>query len=288
MLLFRKLRSSSARHKRIDRSFLRMAQAVLVVHSLWSLIVWVSELESVRIGRVVIEGVRSVPVEPLTNSAWEALPQDYFGLSRANTVFLPAETIRERIKSASDRFAAVDLRVDKHTLLVVVEERVPELFWCPGAKEGEALSDFQKNELSDCFFASKDGYIFSAAPLYSGFPFTVYRTTPTTTPWRADNPVGPVGRTILPPDELARTQDLLRALRGENIAPREMIARGDGDYEIMSDQPWSILWSSQLTPKETARRLHLVMFEIEKGAKDPEAVPVSMIDLRFGNKVFYK
>lgn len=287
----RKLRSRSARHRRIDLVFLRAAQTVLVVHSLWSLVIWTAERDVFAIRRVEVDGTRALSAARMEALARSELSGDILGLPFNNTLAAPRGEIAAVLRAESDRVARVSVIAKTHVLRVSVTERVPEFLWCSsrGHTEDDVASTTPPGapQLIGCFFASSDGYIFASAPDYSGYPLFVYRTEATST--NANAATFPLGQYVLAARDHALVGDFLDELRRAGIAPREVIERGGGDYEITSDQAWRIMWASEMGATESVRRLGLVVRELDEDKKtDAGGESVSMIDLRFGNKVFYK
>ena len=60
----------------------------------------------------------------------------------------------------------------------------------------------------------------------------------------------------------------------------------DNDVRIKTDKEWDILWTTTKDSAESVMNMQLVLESIKKDSKGEQKI--SMIDLRFGNKIFYK
>jgi hypothetical protein len=257
---------------------------------IWATVVWVSERAMFRIDAVNVVGTRVVSKEQIILLAQnEMMPKLLGGINRANTLFVPTPAIIEKISNESDWIKHVDTSVERHTLNILLEERAPELLWClpsPDALTSSSSEEVRRSVLEGCYFVNKEGYIFGKAPDYSGRPFVIFESMPSSTLSVATGTTVTIGGYILPPDELRRVTHLQNLLLAKGVVVEQVIARDPGDYLFRIDRPWKLLVSTIVEPEEIVRRLNLVEEEIAKEHTD--ATPVSVIDLRFGNKIFYR
>lgn len=299
MFFYRKLRSSAARQARIDRIFRNIAYVLMVVYVLWVLTVWVSQRAIFHIDTIVVTGTYAVSANDLREIADRILGKKVLGVERRNSLFAPTGTISDFIYRESDRILSVDTGVYGHTLRVGIVERMPAYLWCPPTisdsvrNESGALSPTSKEEAREgCYFASVDGYIFAPAPVYAGYPFFEFRTMATSGPAdRLPTLAEPVGLYVLPVDALRSAMTLRAHLAEKEIIVRSISLTADGDMAFMLDSGRTLLWSPTLSPGEAARRLILALPEINRAdaTAQSEGTPlISIIDLRFGNKIFYK
>lgn len=269
---------------------MRIAQGVLVLYTLWFLIVWISEREVFRVNVVHVIGAHDVSPDDVAELVRGIMNTTTLGVRRDTTLFLPRERISDSVFRESDGIINVGLSIDDHVLTIRVDERAPGLLWCSPDTDipGEAGGDGETMPAEGCYYASPDGYIYSPAPIYAGYPFPVYRSYATSGPSERLSTLGaPIGLYILPRETLEKVEGLRRELVIGGYHIRDITALPDGDFSVRVDRPWKILWSPTLSPAEALRRLQLTEPVIAEGKGSSDAPPVSVVDLRFGNKIFY-
>src|SRR3989338_168338 len=199
-------------------------------------------------------------------------------IDRDNFLLYPKRAITSAIKSLDARVKEVDIvLIDRRRLVATVSEYAPALLWCPPERISATTT-----VTTGCYFADHEGHIFAPAPEYSGNPFLTFATTyPAVSEhsFLAD-------LSILPTDEFLKTSAFLRRLAEIGLMPRIVEEVAPHDFVIVTDRPWTIRWSSAGDPETDAENLTLVLEHLPKDGTEPEAV--ESIDLRFGNKVFYR
>lgn len=264
------LKSQRVRTARIDKMFAYAGNIILISYAIFFFVVWLSYRPSLLITQVHIEGLHALDPEAAASVVKEKFKEPFlWKISRANALFYPKQNIRKSIFLLDARVAQVSASISaRHKLDIVVTEYTPAFLWCP------------KEELSEeCYFADEWGYIFARAPQYSGIAFPVYRTL---------LEGEPVGQFILPSDEFAKISVFFEELAALRFSPRRAVALGEGDYQITVDEPWDVLFSSRKDPKESALYLEMALRSINEDHGNLDAEAIKSIDLRFGNKVFYK
>jgi len=181
----------------------------------------------------------------------------------------------------------------RHQLRIVVEEYLPAILYCMnlespplGASDMEpttaASSTDTTTDLSDCYFANDRGYVFAEAPTYAGYPFvaivaqSIGRTSERS----------PVGTYALDAARYQSIQTFVALLREDGFHTHAVELLPDHDVRIKTDQPWDILWTTTKDPVESTKNLQLVLRSIKSDGG--EKAQIHFIDLRFGNKIFYK
>ena len=76
----------------------------------------------------------------------------------------------------------------------------------------------------------------------------------------------------------------VKLLSKENLAAGKIVIKDEGAYEIHLREKWQILLNDKNEPEQSFANLKLVLSQIIK-EKTPQ---LEYIDLRLGNKVFYK
>jgi hypothetical protein len=275
------MRTSRGRNRRIDHFFERALELYLLCALLFLSALWLSERRLFTIDTIDVHGAVSANAATIRQLGESALSEKFlWKIRRDNAVLFPRSKLRETIMSSDAHIKDVIVRViSRHTLLITVVEYESKNIWCAGVGEDDKMGSTTP---SLCFFADDTGYIFSSAPEYSGSPFIIYRT-------HLSGSLGsttPVGALLLPSDEFLRVRGFLHALEGVGILGKIVDERDAHDYRITSNKEWDILWSSQLDPVKSVENLTLVTRELGRTRKGTTSV--ESIDLRFGNKIFYR
>lgn len=271
--------SARERTRRIDRAFERIAQALIVANLLFIGATWFSERETIRITDVVINGTLATDPALLDQTATELLHRPMlWRIARDNIILYPKRAIGAALKRSDARVKEVDVALlDRRRLVATVSEYAPSLLWCPPERVSATTT-----AVKGCYFADETGHIFSRAPEYSGIPFFVYATTYP----EIDERTFLSGRSILPKDEFAIVNAFLDRLLDLELRPRIIHEVGPHDYLIVTQMPWTIRWTSAGDPAVAVEHLALVLEHLSND--EGEKSEIEMIDLRFGNKVFYR
>lgn len=267
--------SKRERMRRTDRAFEIVAKVFLVVYALYVIAIWISERPSLHLAGVEVGGVHAVEREPLETIANDALDgRLLWKIKRNNALLYPKRAVATAIARFDARIknVAVDIGEDR-SVHIDIAEYSPAYLWCPPGGV-----DATSTLLIDCYFADERGYRFAQAPVYSGSPFLTFET-----PLRS---AYPIGSAFLTPEEFARLETFLLHLSAIGLHPVSVREAGMHDFLITTEAPWAIRWRTTEDPEAAVANLKLV---VEHIAKEPEeALNIRTIDLRFGNKVFYR
>lgn len=282
MPIFRRTIRNAARERarRIDRVFERLLQVIIVANVFFIIATWSSEREALRLTAVEVRGALAVDASAALARTRSLLDEPLLvRIARDNIVLYPKRAIESAIKRLDSRVKEVDVALLPHRRLVAtVVEYVPAYLWCSPEDDMYATS----STAADCYFADETGHIFSRAPDYSGLPFLVFSTThPAVDPDQLFT-----HQAILPSDEFATVKIFLDELRRAGLDPRLLRQMGEHDFLVATQMPWTVRFTSAADPRTTVEHLTLALEHLsdeEKAGGD-----VGVIDLRFGNKVFYR
>ena len=264
--------------RRIDRTFQAIAQALIVSYALFMLAMWLSYQPGLEITQVKVTGTQAVDRAGIESTAEKFLSQKMlWKINRNNVVLYPKNSIQESIRVFDSHVKTVDMSVRGHELDIVISEYSPAYLWCPpGGVDTKTFVTL------GCSFADENGHIFSSAPDYSGNPFLVFTTA--TSVEQMTN--GTTYSTIYTKEEFEKVKLFLTELTTLQLTPHVVRHTGENDFTVSTDKPWTIRWSSASDPAESVANLTLVLQNINKEAGGE--AKLETIDLRFGNKVFYK
>jgi hypothetical protein len=122
--------------------------------------------------------------------------------------------------------------------------------------------------------------VYAEAPEYIGYPFVAIFAS--TTNEGVSSP-SPIGTRVLTEELYARIRAYIDGFSRIGLTAHRVLLLPGDDLEVELGMPWTVLVSTSKDPGRTIANLGVVLENLHK--KDPE---FKRIDLRFGNKVFYK
>lgn len=227
-------------------------------------------IQSVRVSGA--ENIDPVIIESYVDSSLSDGSFRYF--SRRNIFLYPKEAIESGIVASFPRVKNAHLSrgdILSTALGVAIEERTPHALWCEGV--GAQAST------SPCYAMDDGGFIFAevATSTRGGFQ----------TPYVFSGGLGenPVGEMFVP-GQLPPLFALLRILQQEtNLIPNRVDVLRDQDFNVTLEQGFFIKASFGQEPLALARNLELAL---SSDALRNRLSDIEYIDLRFGNRVYYK
>lgn len=269
------LKSSRARMRRIDQVFEWAGKIFLVAYFIFVFISWLSYRESFRIDTVLVSGTYTTSRDDIQLVATQFLSLHIlWKIDRNNAVFYPKKNLSEALYSLDSHIKHVDMSVEKKKNLEIrITEYAPGYLWC-GTENATSTNE--------CYLADFDGYIYARSPDYTGFPFPIFYTYVI----GSEEQGTPIGFNLLPPDEYAKISMMINLLTKNNIIVSQVHQTDEFDYTLITDRSWVLHWSSTKDPIKSIENLKLVLSDIQRRSQS-STEPIS-IDLRFGNKIFYK
>jgi hypothetical protein len=231
---------------------------------------YLSHIEWWTVQTVSVSGTELIEPDGVRQTASELLRGHYGGIiARSNALVYPQNQIADELRHTYPRIGKVSVQLtDLNTLSVRIEERKPFALLCP-----EGGSD------RECRYVDREGVVYAKAPDFSGSVYVTFRAHATGTP------VG--GR--YKPDSFPRIATFLRELGRIGLEPTHVIPRPQQDYWVRLEHGGHLRVSLREDVTETIRNLQTVLENDDLGlSAGPSGNTFRYIDLRFGDRVFYK
>lgn len=236
------------------------------------------QLSSINIeGNVVLE---SKDIENFINKKYEG--KYLWVIPKNNTIFVLPNTIK---KSLQKEFPKIDYLEVKRSfpnkLSISLSERKGSYVWC-----GNDVTISVISKDNQCFFVDKEGVIFSEAPYFSGTPFVLFLGG-------EKNKDQILGTQLLNQNDFKNIILIYDVISKLKLSPYAVLVLPDGEYEILlRDGQYNFLNSPRIKLKDINDQIiisqNLAAALNTKIFKENKISDFSYIDLRFGNKVFYK
>ena len=220
-----------------------------------------------RIKKISIEGNSSIDQEKITAEISNYFKDKQFKIfPRDNFFIMPKKEIINSLLEKFPRLKTISLSKNfPDAISVKVEERNNEALFC------------FKNKDEGCAFIDQDGFVFDKAPYFSAGVYLTFleEATPTV-------PSG-LNFQVISEEQFKKIIDFKNLLTEENIKILQIIIKKEGIYELQTNESWSILLNEKNDSQLTYQNLKTTLDQIKDKRKN-----LDYIDLRFGNKVFYK
>lgn len=223
----------------------------------------------------------AVGQQQLVREVKNAIAGKFFGIFPADNFFiLPKGKIIANILNKSLLFKNVSIdKIFPQKISIDIETRKPEALWCLDKMATSTnLADPALRSFSEggCAFVDDDGFIFKLAPDFSGPIFLKFFD---------ERPAAPeIGKNMLLTDQFKNLIIFKNLLAGRDINIQKINLKEDGIFELYASEGWYLILSEKNEPTPSLNNLELIL----DGTIKDQRPNLEYIDLRFGNKVFYK
>lgn len=274
MKLFSKgdaIRSPEFHKKKEKEKWTKLSLSILGFFIILSIPIYVFRNNQFQISNIEIKGNSVTKYEDIAKIVAEDLDGNYFFVfPKSNALVYPKKKILSDIRINIPRIETVEgTLLNAKTLSILITEREPAGLYC---------ADTTPNK-DECYFIDENGFIFSRAPSFSGDVYFIYSTDPTIE--------DPLGKNYSTKEEFQKLPPLISSLKEIQISLRSLTTSAN-EYYLELPAGGKIIIGKKDNLKDVASNLESFLNdqEITRAAGFLESV--SYIDMRFGNKVFYK
>ncbi|OHA15860.1 MAG: hypothetical protein A3G52_01445 [Candidatus Taylorbacteria bacterium RIFCSPLOWO2_12_FULL_43_20] len=269
------LRSKKFARRRKRILLLRMGSLLIVFASAVWLVSYLSSLDKVTISRIGVEGNLALDKSEISEDAYSELEGRYLGiLSKKNVLIFPKENIEKKLKEKWKRIDEVKIERSSLTSIAVkITEKKPEYLWCGGEENAPSGG-------RECFFMDRDGYIFSKAPQFSDSVFFKLFSN--------INKESPIGEYFADNTDFTNISALISLMVRDGIGATKLVRKDNGEYELYLGDGSRVFLNIDSDYKDAYENLRVFLESDIYLAIDKASSPIDYIDLRYGNKVFYK
>lgn len=241
-------------------------------------------LKQLNITKIDIIGNKTIETEILKNEILNQIAGKYLLLfPKTNIIFYPKSVIKNELQVKFKRIKNINLSIksDK-TLEVLLSERTPLYTWCGNIPILNLESSTEKRGENKCYFMDENGYVFDEAPYFSGeVYFKFYGQKSDDSYFSKVNFKELIGlkdmviglslkATILYVSENQEIEIFLTKGISSKSSPK-IILRADSNFQNITENLKTALENEPLKTEFKNKYSSL-----------------EYIDLRFGNKVYYK
>ncbi len=222
--------------------------------------------ERLAINDISLVGLQQLPPNKVSNAVEESLSQTYLKIfARKNMFIYPRENIESSLTARFPRIKTVEVSREAllaQSIMVEIRERMPFAKWC---------------ERDFCYFLDDEGYVFAEAD--PGEVNTSYIFEGGLIPNEER-----IGQTFLQ-GRFKEVLQFLELLRGAGYTPQGIRVENDKDFSIPIENGPTLMVPFDVEGEKILSDLKLAL---EADSVRDRVADLLYIDLRFGNRVYYK
>ncbi|MFZ2522436.1 MAG: hypothetical protein WAX44_00670 [Minisyncoccia bacterium] len=279
-------REEYLRKKRKQRQ-IKLGLSVLLVIIFISAFSYISHRSEFRISKIKLSGGVLVTEEEVGKKSKEYLEGSYLWLFPKDNFFWYSKTgLNNHLKESFKRIEEIDISLTGFkTLIVSIRERKPYAIWCntvPGRDNATIEGVISEvASLENCYFIDQNSTIFAMAPNFSGDAYFKY--------YGIISGESILGKEYMASSTLFRDINIfVSKIKELSLNPLYIVGNDNGEFTLTLSGGTEIYF-------DTAESLTKVYDNLEALLKTPDLnltndgdLPVQYIDLRYGNKLFYK
>lgn len=230
---------------------------------------FIAHRPSLRISKVELTGGVLVTEKEVQSKTLEYLSGSYFWLyPKNNAFFYPRKALKQYLSDSFKRIDTIDLNLKNFKVLTVkITERKPVAVWCE-----------KKDETEDCYFIDQNSTIFAEAPIFSGDAYFKYYG-----PVQGDSLIG--SEYIASTTVFGEINKFVESIKKLALHPQYVVAKGKDEFSLIIAGGGEILFDTKRPLTTASENLEVLISTppLSKGLNN-----LDYIDLRYGNKLFYK
>lgn len=270
-----------------------MIASILVAVIAFVSVVYFSNSETLRIQKIIVNDLKFSDRVEIENLVKKQIEGRHFGLFAKSNIFIfPRSKIIREIKKEYSSISAIDIDTKGlHTIELQIEEFEPSARWCDvpvtpanapnHVNDSKTVSAIPQvvNQYSgaNCYFTNSDGMIFAKTDFENSHDFITTFGFIVSDPFRQNYDDAKTFRDLI---------DFVKLLRRLEIIADEVWTTDGEVYAIVTKDKVKIYIDSEDDIVSVFNNLQTV---INRDAiNQAQFSNIDYIDLRFGNRVFYK
>src|SRR3989344_495648 len=264
------------------RQYFRAGAIVVAVVLVLSVGSWVLASDTFKIKEVKVVVAGGVPEDEVLKIVQEEISGHYaLVIPKSNVLFYPRLSIKDKINGQFARIGKITTDVKSQgSLEVKLREREEKYIWC-------ASDVYEKRKsgkgIEGCFYIDDTALIFKEAPFFrEGIFLELITNVP-------DEDGDYIGQYALESGLFKKIVSIIKEVNGPSISIIRVLMKEDGDIVLTTNKNWEILIAGSTELEKVVRNLSVALASNALKAEVIDAHGgLEYLDLRFGNKVFFK
>lgn len=253
-------------------------------------------LDFLKVREVQIKGNVSIKTEELQVSINQNLSGKYlYLLPRDNILIFPKNEIEKKLSKQFSRIDTLNISTSHNNLEITMTERKPNTLWC-----GQSFAQ----TVDPCSFVDSQGFVFAAAPQFDGSSYIkFYGATPTTQEASTTGDILPDGNQpaaawqFIPEKEYSDIQNFITGSKNLGVELTAVELSDARRYRFQIKNNGLLIANRNIDLAGTLENLkaslsNQVFWTVKTDGKNKveqkKLNQLEYIDVRYGNKVFYK
>ena len=279
------LKTSQFKKKQRKIFLLRTLIGIFLVALIIGSLSFIAHLSNLAIDNVVVYGNAVISSDDITKIANDNMQGNFLWIfPKSNFLIYPKYGTKNDLLDKFKRLESVSVEIkDTNTLAINVSEIKSSALWC--GKDGNVEITGDK---TDCYLLDDMGYIFDSAPQFSGNAYLRFY----------GNIVGdPIGQNYLDLKLFKKMNGVADSLKKINLPVIAFFAQENGDYQFYLDGSVNnksgvvgkVIFDAKQDYGKALVDLESVLNDSKTGLMGKNGMyNFSYVDLRYGDKVFYK
>jgi len=281
----RTLKSARLRGKQRKVVIGRIVTVIILACVYWGLAFWLSGMPQFTVQDIEAIGNSSVSSSEIASAAGTFLKGRYYlTIAKSNILFYPKRAIQKHLYDFYPRIEKVSIGLkDFHSMAISITERQPKALWCKTAvlNSSEIVAGEPVAAGPECFAFDKSGLIFASSTETSAGPSKFIKF------FGKLSEENPIGRNFLSAIRLAALFKFSENIRAVGFEVAKFIERSDGAMEAALSDGGRLIFVDDTDLDMAVLNLQAIVGD--PGLKASNIFDrLDYIDLRFGNKVYYK
>jgi cell division septal protein FtsQ len=270
--------------------FKKIAFSLLGLLAFMGLVVYISRLGSLNVSDIEVVGNKVIDTAAIKAVAEQQISGKYLRLfPKTNILIYPQNNIKNELQDKFKRLQNIKISIlNNRVLQISVAERSSKYIWCIANAPLQVESSTTDNNNQKCFYLDEDGFVIDEAPFFSG---NVYFKFYGSSSLNINTPQGP----YFFKQNFKQLISFSNVLTGMSLNPVAIYIGDNDDIEVyLSNGPSALLgpkimFTSDSDFQNVAENLETAL-TTEPLASEFKSKYLSLlyIDLRYGNKVYYK
>lgn len=260
---------------------------------------FISHRSSIRISQIELSGGVLVRGEDVETKTLQYLEGSHFWLfPKDNAFWYSKNSLKDFLMENFKRIDSIETNLKNfHTLSIKITERQPIATWCKGSPKDvrtlpsrdEIVASTTTNTLmievnntdldvAQCWFIDQNSTVFAVSPFFSGDAYFKYYGLITDS--------DPIGKEyIASTTEFADITRFVESVKKLSLHPQFVVAKGGGEFSLVISGGGELYFDTKKPLSLVSDNLEVLL---ETPALSRNLSKLDYIDLRYGNKLFYK
>lgn len=273
--------------KRRNKKRIKYGVVIFLIVLIIGIASYISHRAEIRISSVELNGGILVTQLDMESKALTYMYGSHLWLFPKNNAFwYPHSDLEKYLKETFKRIDTIDIHLKGlKTLVINIKERKPFAIWCEGEPTSlnSSSTEIVGQNVQPCYFIDQNSTVFAKAPTFSGDAYFKYYGLISVPD--GDTPIGK--EYIASTTQFNEISNLISITKELSIRPQYLQAKGNGEFSIILAGGGEIYFDTKEPLSLIGQNLE-ALFRTPVFASSTGNLPVEYIDLRYGNKLFYK